>query len=388
MFQNMKNILSYIPCLILAAGLMTSCKTDNKEAAAEDNHEAHNIETFTLLADNALQAGIKEGTASMQPFSATVKANGQLRVDPQSSADVTSPIGANIKRILVVEGQRVSQGQVLATVSHPDLLDLQGRYLEAFNRMSFVEKEYTRQKQLYGAKIGSGKDFQQITSEYRQLQSQLRITAQQLSLLGINPASVRKGHTVNAIAIKSPINGTVERILAQTGQYADPQTSLFSIVNSDHVFADLLVYENDLASVAVGNQVALSVKTSGNAEGRVVSIGKAFDSNTKAVHVRVALTGSRSNLIPGAYASAIIKGGTVNRLAVPEDALATDDGKEFVFIVKRKGKDMEFTPRQVSTASAANGYKEVTSGLSSNETIAVSGAYTLISEWKKTDAEY
>ena len=80
-------------------------------------------------------------------------------------------------------------------------------------------------------------------------------------------------------------------------------------------------------------------------------------------------------------------GNTSNRLAVPEDGLASDGGKDFVFIVKRKGKHMEFTPRQVTTAMTANGYKEVTGGLSHDETIAVSGAYTLMSEWKKADAE-
>lgn len=384
----MKNIMNIIPCLLIVIGLLASCKADNKDTTPAEAHETNAVETFTLTAANARQSGIEEGTATMQPFADVVKANGQLKVNPQSTADVASPMGANIKRILVVEGQHVGQGQVLAIVSHPDLLDLQGRYLEAYNRMSFIEQEYKRQKQLYNAKIGSGKELQQITSEYRQLQSQLRISAQQLSLLGINPASIRKGHTINSIAIKSPINGTVERITAQTGQYADPQTSLFSIVNTDHVYADILVYENDIDRVAVGNRVTLSVKTAADKkEGRVVSIGKVFDANTKAVHVRVALSGNGNGLVPGAYASAAIMGNTSNRLAVPEDGLASDGGKDFVFIVKRKGKHMEFTPRQVTTAMTANGYKEVTGGLSHDETIAVSGAYTLMSEWKKADAE-
>ena len=146
-------------------------------------------------------------------FHGLIEANGTLSVMPQSEASVSPYIGANVKMIFVKEGQTVSRGQVLASLSHPDLLDLQSRYLTSYNRMKFVAQEYNRQKKLYAEKIGAGKDFQQIQAEYNSLNAELRTTESQLNLIGINPVSVRKGKAIMSIAVKSPINGTVEKLV-------------------------------------------------------------------------------------------------------------------------------------------------------------------------------
>ncbi|MDY4418838.1 MerR family transcriptional regulator, partial [Parafannyhessea umbonata] len=60
----------------------------------------------------------------------------------------------------------------------------------------------------HGRSLVDGKDFQLISSEYRQLQAELNVTGRQLSLFGISLSAVRAGRTVAAIAIKSPIAGT------------------------------------------------------------------------------------------------------------------------------------------------------------------------------------
>ena len=372
--------------LIGMATLMSCSNQPNNNAPAQPETAA--AETFALDGKAADQEHITYGKASMQTFTDIVKANGSMKVLPQSEASVASPIGANVKRILVVEGQRVGRGQTLAIVSHPDLLDLQGRYLAASSRMEYVAKEYQRQKTLYASKVGAGKDFQLISSEYRQLQAELNVTGRQLSLFGISLSAVRAGRTVAAIAIKSPIAGTVETVAATVGQYADPQSSLFTIVNTNNIYADVLVFENDLGKVKAGSEVELASKSSpGKYAGKVVSVGNMFDSNTRAVHVRVAITSGRDRLVPGSYVTATIRSGGTRRLAVSQDAIATDGDRHYVFIAKKDGGRMVFTPREVRTGQSANGFTEIVSGLAASETIAQTGAYTLMSEWKKADAE-
>lgn len=355
--------------------------TSNGQNPEEDNEI---VLDQKVAADNSIICGY----ASIQTFTGTVKANGHLKVLPQGEASVASPMGANITRILVKEGQQVSKGQVLAVLSHPDLLDLQSRYLAASSRMTYVSSEYQRQKQLYAQKIGTGKDFQQIASEYRQLKGELRVTARQLSLLGINPASIRKGATVTTIAIKSPINGTVETVNAQLGQYADPQSALFTIINSSNVYADVLVYENDLAKVRVGALVTVSSRTiDGKTEGKVASIGHIFDGQNRAVHVRIALGTRQRAMVPGAYVTAAIQYGGVRRLAAPTDAVATDGDRSYVFLAGKKHGKAIFKPVEVKTGQTTNGFIEIVSGLDAKKKIAIKGAYILISQWKKADAE-
>ncbi len=371
--------------LFLSFTILASCGSKGNTDTEQKQEETNEI---VLDQQVAAENNIVGGHASMQPFTGVVKANGELKVLPQGEASVASPMGANIKRILVKEGQQVSKGQVLAVLSHPDLLDLQSRYLAASSRLTYVSSEYQRQKQLYAQKIGAGKDFQQIASEYSQLQGELRVTARQLLLLGINPASIRKGATVTTIAVKSPINGTVESVNAQLGQYADPQSALFTIINNSNVYADVLVYENDLAKVRVGATAALSSKTiAGKTQGKVVSIGRMFDGQNRAVHIHIAIGSHQGSLVPGAYVTASIEYGGVKHLAVPTDAVATDDDRSYVFLATKKQGKACFTPAEVKTGQTSNGFIEIVSGVDAQKEIAVSGAYTLISQWKKADAE-
>ncbi|MDY4706059.1 MAG: hypothetical protein SO365_06705 [Prevotella sp.] len=44
-----------------------------------------------------------------------------------------------------------------------------------------------------------------------------------------------------------------------------------------------------------------------------------------------------------------------------------------------------FEPREVRTGRKEGGMTEILSGLSKGETIAAAGAYTLLSEWKKSE---
>ena len=371
--------------LFLSMIFLAACGSKNEPANGQPEEENNEIVLDQkVAADN----DIVSGQASMQTFTGVVKANGLLKVLPQGEASVASPMGANIKRILVKEGQAVSKGQVLAVLSHPDLLDLQSRYLAASSRLTYVSSEYQRQRQLYAQKIGTGKDFQQIASEYRQLQGEVRVTARQLALLGINPAAIRKGATVTTIAVKSPISGTVETVNAQLGQYADPQSALFTIINSSHVYAEVLVYENDLAKVRVGAPVTVSSSTlAGKTRGSVTSVGRMFDGQNRAVHVRIALGAHQGAWVPGAYVTANISYGGVRRLAVPSEAVATDGDRSYVFLAAKKQGKAVFTPLQVKTGQTANGFVEIVSGLAPQREIALSGAYILMSQWKKADAE-
>lgn len=379
---------------ILGMALMVSCGNYNRQTAPDDGQTTagqaspDRQNSFALDAGTAADGGVSVGQPAPQRFATVVKANGMLKVQPQSEASVASPIGANVRRILVTEGQRVARGQTLALVSHPDLLDLQGRYLAASSRMGYVAQEYQRQKQLYDSKVGSGRDFQQITSEYRQLQGELRVTARQLALMGISPAAVKAGRTVDAIAIKSPIAGTVETVSTTVGQYAGPESSLFTIVNTDKVYADVLVYENDMKKVSAGNAAELaSASLAEPLGGKVTSVGNVFDDSSRAVHVRIALTGSRGRLVPGAYVTASIRSASTSRLAVPDGAVASDDDRKYVFLVRQEGRRMVFTPREVRLGQHNGAYQEVVAGLKATDRIALSGAYTLMSEWKKADAE-
>ena len=175
--KELKYMLSAFVILSFAA-----CANSNV-SEGEPEAEETGMTDVTLTDAQVKQLNVTTGKMLEHNFAGEIEANGTVAIMPQSEALVSSFIGANVKNIVVKTGQKVSKGQVLAYVSHPDLLDMQSRYLAAYNKMTYVQQEYERQQKLYDEKIGSGKDYQQAKSEFLLLKSELQTTASQLQML-------------------------------------------------------------------------------------------------------------------------------------------------------------------------------------------------------------
>lgn len=398
----MKHTLLYITVATLS--LLVSCGTkDSKEGLADnkagtEQEEGNKAEaedeeagmTDVVLTDAQVKSlKITVGDLPRHAFGGLVEANGSLAVMPQSEAQVSPYVGANVKSIVVKTGQAVRRGQPLAYLSSPDLLDLQSRYLTAYNRLAYVTQEYNRQKKLYTEKIGAGKDYQQIRSEYQTLQAELRTTAAQLSLIGINPVALQQGKVFNTVAVKAPISGTIEDIMVKTGQYADVSTQMFRIVNTDNIYADLLVFEKDVPKVKVGQSVSLMLKSSLGCShtGRVYSVGKTFEDNPKAVHVRVSINGNHTGLVTGMYLCGKIAADNETLTAIPEEGIVGEDGKSYIFTAEKTKDNWTFHPVEVRKGRSEDGYVEISlvAPPKGKEKWSLDNAYYLISEMKKAE---
>ena len=375
----------YIVALSLLVASCGNGNTNDKETEATEVE----VMDVTLTDAQVKQLEIAFGPMPMHDFAGEVEANGKLAVAPQSQASVSPVTGGNIQRILVHEGQAVTSGQVLATLTHPDLLEVQSRYLDAHNRLIYVASEYQRQQKLYNEKIGSGKDYQQIHSEYQLLQGQLRMTEAQLRMMGINPESIVKGETVTAISLRAPISGTVEEINAHTGQYVDSQQEVFHIVNFNDIYADLLVFEKDLPLIRVGQTVNFDLKSSSRETftGKITSIGKIFDSTPKATHVRASIEGSAREFAEGLYLCGKIISDAQRSPALSTEGVVDYAGKTYAFTATQGNGTWTFHPVEVSRIREEKGFVEIqTLGMvASDAQFALNGAYYILSEMKKTE---
>ena len=382
----MKTNIFYIA---IAAMMLVGCTGNNDKETNEAENADIEMTDVTLTEDQVKKLGITFGILPTHEFSGEIEANGSLAVAPQSQASVSPYTGGNVKQILVREGQKVVKGQVLALLSHPNLLDVQSRYLDAYNRLIYVSKEYERQHKLYTEKIGSGKDYQQILSEYRLLQGQLRTSESQLRMMGINPAKIANGETVTSFALRAPIAGTVEAINAETGQYVDSQMAMFHIVNFDNIYADLLVFEKDLPHIRVGQDVSFELKSACGDKftGKITSIGKIFDNNPKAAHVRATIEGPEHEFAEGLYLCGKIVSDLHQAPAFSTEGVVSDAGKSYVFTVTRSDGRYTFHPVEITKVREEKGFIEVKqiSEVDSKAQYALNGAYYILSEMKKAE---
>ncbi|UBZ14956.1 efflux RND transporter periplasmic adaptor subunit [Flagellimonas marinaquae] len=339
---------------------------------------------------NALQIDID--TLQKRNMGSFVEANGQLEVPPQNEATITSVIGANIASIEVIEGDEVKKGQVLAYLAHPDMITKQTDYLNAYTNGQFLGKEFDRQKKLYEAGVGSGSAFQKIEAEYEAAKSLVKGYEAQLQQLNIDVSSVRSGKIQQRIALRSPIEGAVQKVKIKTGQYVGPQTELMEVVNTHHVHADMMVFEKDVHKVSKGQKVSFKVQSLADTElsATIYSVGKTFEESPKALHVHAEIENKAGNLIPGMYIQGRILTDSFQTMAFPQGAIAEANGKSFVFLAQKQENDWYFEPVEVITGVQDNDWVEIKflESPDGGSQYALNNAYYLMAERQKGEAEH
>lgn len=293
-----------IACIAIATFM--SCNTKNKTANEHEEHEEHGSEGVVVLNEKQREAlNLKLGTFQMRNLTTVVKSNGQLEVPPSSSADVTVFIGGNVKEIKVFHGDKVSKGQQLVELEHPDYIALQEVYAEVANRLEYLEQDFERQKELFENNVGAGREFQQAKAEYNTAKAKCQGLKSRLQLLKLSPEKVMEGNISNTISITSPINGFVNEVNIKVGTYVDAKDKLFAISDNSAIHADFMVYEKDVHLVKEGQKVHFTVSNRPGEEltATVFAIGKEFEASSRAIHIHAKINEKVSGLIPGMYIS-------------------------------------------------------------------------------------
>ncbi|WP_204344763.1 efflux RND transporter periplasmic adaptor subunit [Psychroserpens algicola] len=399
----MKNITNKFLILFIVSIVATACgnKENHKEGDGHSHDEVqkteenddHNDGEEVMLSQQQFEAlKMKIDSIALRNMSGYVEANGTLEVPPQSEAAITSVVGANVLSIKVIEGDKVNKGQVVAYLSHPNIIQMQTDYLNAFSNSNFLKKNFERQQKLYDAGVGSGANFQKAEAEYDASKAMVNGLEAQLKLLNINTSSVRNGTIAQSISLRSPIEGYVQKVEVKTGQYVEPQTELFEIVNTHHVHADLMVFEKDVYKVKKGQKVSFNIQTMQDEEltAEIYSVSKTFEDDPKAVHVHAEIENKKGNLIPGMYIQGKIQVENTKTKALPESAIVKEGDRFFVFSAEKENDDWSFKPIEVLLGAKDGNWIAVqfTEEQDKITKFAYNNAYYLIAEMKKGEAEH
>jgi cobalt-zinc-cadmium efflux system membrane fusion protein len=385
--------------MFLLTGACSQGETEEPSGVPTENiseNLADEIPTIHLseLKFNAL--GIELDSLQKRTLSNTVRVNGQLEVPPQHEATVTSVLGANIVSIEVIEGDFVTKNQTLAYLSHPNLIQVQTEYVRSWRQMNYLDREYQRQQRLYEEEIGSGQQFQQTEAEYEAVRAEVQGYEARLRQLNLKAEEIRNGTIYERIPVVSPIEGYIEDVGIQLGQFVDPQTPLFEVINNEHIHADFMVYEKDVHKVQKGQQISFTVESAPDEEltASIYSVGKKFEQAPKAVHVHAEIDDPEEYLIPGMYINGSIQTSSDRVWALPEEAIVNDDGKSFMFLavqrIENGRTEWEFTPEEIITGTQQGSWVEVKllRALSEDAQVTMNNAYYLISEMKKSNTSH
>lgn len=223
------------------------------------------------------------------------------------------------------KGQYVAQGQALLSIYSPDLVAAQEEYLLA----------------LKTAEQFKDSDFE---SSRETSQSLVRASEEKLKLYDLSSAQIQKlrntGQVQRYITIHAQSSGYIIELQAIQGMRVTAGMSLYTLANLSSVWIQARIYENDLASVKIGQETRITLPFIPEAEyhGKVAYIDPYLDPQTRTANLRVVLPNPNGALKPEMFANLeILIQSPQKKLMIPASAVIDTGLQQIAFIAKGDG---------------------------------------------------
>lgn len=306
---------------------------------------------------------VQLATVERHEINETVPASGTL--DGSQSATLRFQTGGKLATLNVKEGDRVTQGQVIASLDQSQLfLSLQ----QAQNNLA--DKEATLQKVLDDIHLyqyGNGGFSNVGSANETQLQRATRISAEEA--VNIADATVKSDQVaVNNSVITSPINGIVTAAKIIPGQTVSSADVIAQVVDDSGIYFDGEVDEGDIGKVLINQPVNVTLNTYGDRVfkgyvSRIIPTTTTTTSGATVIITKIKLDNPGISLITNLNGqAAIITKQKSNVLTVPTESLVDDTH----VYVDNNGQDVL---TEIKTGISSDTLTEVLSGLSENQKV-------------------
>lgn len=344
----MKNKLLPFLCLMLC---LSSCgKSPEAAKDPEKNETKSTLVTVTQLKNSSLEIS-ESAIGSLESLT-----------DPTLAAEVA----ARVVNINVNVGQRVTQGQLIATL---DATDFGLQRNEAQTEVLRIQAQVENQKKIVARdQTLIEKNFISQTAADNDI-AQLDVLNEQLKGAQARVNSI--SHTSGKTKIYAPVSGVIQTKIVDKGDYVKVGDPLVQIISNQKLRAHLPFPEHIGAKLKAGLKVRLSTPTSKKVVETVIHELKpliAEDSRTIDV---IADIQNATDWQPGATVNGtVILGEEKSALMVPEQSVVMRPAGEVVYVVRNNIAYQAI----VNTGLRQQGLVEIQSGLNANDIIVVDGA--------------
>ena len=317
------------------ASAMVSC--DNNKVAGEKQQEQHDeheeANRVEITAAQTRTAGIELGKIEKRQISGTVKVNGVLDVPPQQLVSISVPLGGFVKNTSLLQGSRVRKGQIIATIENLDFIQIQQDYLEAKSQLELTEEDYKRQQELAKENVNSQKTLQQSKTNFATWQAKHNALREKLKVINIDVKSLEAGQVTSSINLYSPIGGYVTQVNVNIGKFVTPTDVIFEIVDTEHLHAELIVFEKDVPKLKIGQKVRFTLANeAAERMATIYLIGREINKE-RTVQIHCHIDKEDTELLPGMYLSAYVETGGALVPALPDESIVDYNGKKYIFVL-------------------------------------------------------
>ncbi len=313
-------------------------------------------------------------------------------VTARRAATVSSKVTGKVTEVLIEEGMKVKEGQVVARLDDTNVkasLDVAQAQLESAKaaldetraQLKQADHEYQRAIELAKHQIASQSDLDLAESNAKSLQAHL--AQQQVDVTVAERNLVTWQQQMDDMVIRAPFAGVVTTKDAQPGEMISPvsagggftRTGIGTVVDMGSLEIEIDVNESYINRVEPGQPVVatLDAYPDWKIPCKVIAIIPTADRQKSTVKVRVGFDKLDPRILPEMSVKVAFRetgGGTAAALRavlIPKSAVQSQDGRDVVFVVQNGRAE-----RRVVTVTDTQGDDSVLSaGISAGESVIV-----------------
>jgi RND family efflux transporter MFP subunit len=356
--MNRLRSLKKLAVISLFLVVWSSCRPQKKQEVKDEKLSAAPVKIFRVLRQKISEKLFYTGT-----------------LEAWQRVIITPDIGGKIAHIYVNEGDRVSQGQVLAEMDI-EAMKLQLKQAEAGLAVAQAsckdaQRNKERMDRLFKENAVSSQQYEQVQLSLEAAEAQL-----QQAQASVNLAR----HSLDVSIMKAPFSGIIASKNAEVGDVINPMMGSFSatsrvltLVDFSRIKIKVGISSTDIPRVKKGQAAILRVPALPGQEfrGTVDVVNLAADPMTKKFGIEVVVDNPDLLLRPGTFGELVLEVSThEGALVVPQKAILDNN---HVFIAQG-GKAVR---RDVTLGLQNTTLVEVTSGLAEGDQVIAEGNFGL-----------
>lgn len=318
MNHSIKNY-SFI-ALFGTALLLQSCTEHTKETPKEEKFVVTDSLLKKLVIDTVQGANNRYDLS----FSAKITAN------EDKMAKIFPMVSGLVQNVPVHLGDRVSKGQVLATMSSAEMAGFDKEAISSSADLKNAQRSVKLAEDMYKSGLSSARELEQAQNDLTIKQAEYKRSNAILSLNG--------GNKNGSYALRSPIDGyVIEKNVNNSMQVRpDNNQNLFTVADLSDVWAMINIYESDISKVKEGDEVDISILSYPDKKfkGTISKVYSVLDNDSKVMNARVVIHNPGLELKPGMMATVQIAAQSGSTLPVVNaDCLIFDNDKYYVVVL-------------------------------------------------------
>lgn len=317
--------------------------------------------SLTLSESQIALANITTMTVGGTAMNNSKMLNGRIVTNPDQTMYMSSRVAGRVENLYVREtGVKVQKGQPLYRIYSEELSSLQQEYLMATAQAKQFP-ENSRFKEIKQAAM-------QKLKLYDQSDAQLQ-------------ALLQSGKVAPYVTYTATASGMVAELSVTEGQYISQGGPVMKLEGYGSLWVEADLYPDEASLIRVGQTVTVIIAgwEQKPQNMTIQFISPAYLGGSQLMQVRGSISNPGNQWQPGLQANVLLPlKSNGNALSLPVDAVIRDGKGSHVWLQTTKGK---FAPRMVKTGMENSDRVEITEGLSAGDTVVVSGAYLLYSEY-------